>query len=926
MAVRERMLVYSPQDEFLFDIPESQVYDGSIRERINGEHSITITTSFVLDKEQRLLWRDRTGKWREYVISAYDSAHRNGLKTIGTYDGVWSLQHDLQVSQVSRMPGVETPVTAGEALGAAISGTARWAVGTVTIATTGGASMYDMQSWDALKVLLEVWGGEIDARITVGSRGVISRYVDYSQHIGSSVARRRFEFARDMTGIDRIVESGPVACRIVPRGKGEETDAGGYGRKIKIGDVNGGVDWLQNNASAELYRLPDGNGGYEYPTVFVDNGDIEDKQELKDWGLSVLNEYTTPKVTYKADVLQLHAAGMDVNGVSLGDNTLCVDRKFSDTGLKIEGRIVEQVIPLKDKRRVSVTIGYVREPIAVALAREGTGIGERIRRVEEQSGRTTAMVLYELLDVINQQINATGGYTYLVPGIGAVTYDTAVTDPTEGDEASQAVEMRGGTLRFANTKTAGGDWNWTNVITADGYLALAATIARLTTGYIGNVNGNYWNLDTGELRMAAANTTVGNQTLAQYISGNLGLDQQKVFNLLTNNGALQGLYMSNNNLYVNANYIASGYIGNVNGSSYWDLSNGTIVIVNTTKNVNNRYDQMRFGSVTFTDQSGWLNTRTGQQTAVGIMIGDENDYPISAHGRLYLIPNLVSVPSGSSSSGTESVILSRETLKLMSDCGGSRHACISMSGKYVEMNCTYESTVYPGICIESTGVHIYATRNDYTLNNGNTATSFNSAAYFYDSGIRFDKSLTIDGSLYCYGSGGKVGIGSSGRHKDLEVYGDATIWTDFKVHGTKSRVVSTDNYSDRLLYSYETSSPMFGDVGSAIIGDDGTCIVSIDDVFQETVRTDMAYQVFLQKCGQGDLWVSRKMLTYFIVEGTPNLAFDWEVKARQVAYENTRLEDSGMQTEEDIEELDVFDIYNDELNFIMQVESLYEEA
>ena len=99
---------------------------------------------------------------------------------------------------------------------------------------------------------------------------------------------------------------------------------------------------------------------------------------------------------------------------------------------------------------------------------------------------------------------------------------------------------------------------------------------------------------------------------------------------------------------------------------------------------------------------------------------------------------------------------------------------------------------------------------------------------------------------------------------------------------------------------------------------------------------DTAYQVFLQKCGQGDLWVKEKHATHFIVEGTPNLSFDWEVKARQAGFENTRLEDVGkvdMQDESNDERAEaekaVVDSYDDDLGFISkrqeELESLYDD-
>ena len=149
------------------------------------------------------------------------------------------------------------------------------------------------------------------------------------------------------------------------------------------------------------------------------------------------------------------------------------------------------------------------------------------------------------------------------------------------------------------------------------------------------------------------------------------------------------------------------------------------------------------------------------------------------------------------------------------------------------------------------------------------------------------------------------------------------------INGTKSRLVETENYSRRLLYCYETPVPFFGDIGSGVIGDDGFCYVEIDDIFGETARTDFAYKVFLQKCGQGDLWVSKKVQTYFVVQGTPGLAFDWELKARQVDFADLRLENESIKTKLDHEQgfgYRVESAYGDEYGFIQQLEGFAYEA
>ena len=56
------------------------------------------------------------------------------------------------------------------------------------------------------------------------------------------------------------------------------------------------------------------------------------------------------------------------------------------------------------------------------------------------------------------------------------------------------------------------------------------------------------------------------------------LTQQEIFNRLTNNGQLQGLYMSDGKLYINAQYIAAGRIASVDGKSYFDLNTGNAVL------------------------------------------------------------------------------------------------------------------------------------------------------------------------------------------------------------------------------------------------------------------------------------------------------------------------------------------------------------
>ena len=111
------------------------------------------------------------------------------------------------------------------------------------------------------------------------------------------------------------------------------------------------------------------------------------------------------------------------------------------------------------------------------------------------------------------------------------------------------------------------------------------------------------------------------------------------------------------------------------------------------------------------------------------------------------------------------------------------------------------------------------------------------------------------------------------------------IYTD----GEKNRIVKTPDYSKRLMYCYETSAPMFGDVGEGEIGENGETRIYIDPVFAETISAD-GYQVFLQKYGIGECYISERNGAFFTVNGEPGLRFGWELKAKQFDLDQRRLD------------------------------------
>ena len=490
-----RVLVYDRNDSPLFEVTPDELY-GLVRdEQLDGPRSLTITTTHVLQKNQRVLVRDATERWHEYVVEGCDEEHGKGNRPIGTYWCSWSMQHDLELTVVSKMPsgGVST------ALAAVLSGTKRWTAGTVTKIKTASASMYEMGGWEAVAVMCDAWECEVDDEITVDTAGVVSRSMAALEHVGSSTATRRFDYGTDMKSIKRSVDEEPVFARVIPKGMGEETDTGYYGRRIGIESVNGGVPWIENATTAPYLRVPDGEGGYEYPTRYVVNDELDDPAELKAWALANLDEWTAPKVTYGADLCQFQQAGLDANGVALGDEVQVVDRAFGEDGLRIAARVVSLRINELDPADMALVIGDAPANMATGLTTLAGTLSDVKSTVEVMNGgsMTTADYLSRLVDRLNYAINATGGYSYLVPGLGMVTYDVPVADPADPVEASAVVEIRGGTVRIADSKNQDGTWQYKTVFTSGHLAADVVTAAQITTGYIGSSSGTFIDLDNG---------------------------------------------------------------------------------------------------------------------------------------------------------------------------------------------------------------------------------------------------------------------------------------------------------------------------------------------------------------------------------------------------------------------------------------------
>lgn len=371
---------------------------------------------------------------------------------------------------------------------------------------------------------------------------------------------------------------------------------------------------------------------------------------------------------------------------------------------------------------------------------------------------------------------------------------------------------------------------------------------------------------------------------------------ERVFNALTDNGKQEGIYMQNGHLYINASYIKSGQISadlinlkNINVTN----SSGT-----STFAIDN-YGNVTLRPNTFALTNGDTIYSVAEDKA-STALSNANRYTDNALSNLDIgkmsKQEIINVLSDNSSN--KGLYLSNGNVYMNADYINTGELAgwkvgikkLSASGTYGEV--TLDASTGEIYSETNTGIYVpgygtlYGTRirgiNLYTGTVHASSASFNksvSASSVSADSVSASKKVTAGTHIEASGHFYSIGTGT-----DL---------ADLSVRGTKKRILPTKNYGTQAFYCYEMASPMFGDIGEASISEDGTCLIDIDDIFQESTNVRIEYYVFLQKEGDGDCWVDQKEQTYFTVKGTPGLKFAFEVKARQADYEHMRFADAS---------------------------------
>lgn len=483
---------------FLFNNDEKLIgtvspLEGIQNEEINKIQTIecTVVYSELIEKASYIGHKDYSDNriFHLYKIDHVTKTSTTDVKIVGVHTFFDDMESDGYVKDFRptnrELVGVLTTILDGS----------RWQLGNVNIQRRYTGNFYYVTRKEALSKLIEATQIEIKPRLEFSRGKITGRYLDVFTRLGGRNGKV-FVHGRDLLTVSEKKSQGAIYTAVVGRGKGEETDTGGYGRRISFKDVEWrrtsgqpvdkpvGQEYVEIPAMTKLYGFEKGTK----PRIkIVEFQDETDKEKLLRLSYEWLEKNSRMQVEYSAKVL-------NVGNLELGDTVGIFNPKL---GIKYETRVFKVKRNLVNNKLTEFGIGdkVNTSPFSrtIELAKEMKNFqDDTVYWLEKIRERLSDKLINE--DGYNYDLKADNEYK--VPA-GYYSFDKPIDqNPTK------VVYMGAGKIAIADSKKPTGEWNWKTFLDGTGATLDLINTGVLRAGRIQSADGrSYWDLDTGEFHM-----------------------------------------------------------------------------------------------------------------------------------------------------------------------------------------------------------------------------------------------------------------------------------------------------------------------------------------------------------------------------------------------------------------------------------------
>lgn len=343
-------------------------------------------------------------------------------------------------------------------------------VGQVTV--TGENNYTYSVNWvstmDAIsEQLVGKFGGEIQLRDQDGKV-----YIDYLEHIGHGTDTK-IELAVNLKTISREIDETSVITRLYPLGA-KQTDSE---KRLTIGSVNGGKDYIEDSALVAKYGVISGTQTWD---------DVTQASILKTKATAFLKSANKTKKQYKITAVDLSTIDMNFEQFELG----CWYRVVNPLmGIDEDLRIIGITINLDNPEQSELTFGDKFETMTGFMTAKTKSLQTAI---DDSEFRNRQVIDSKIENATKLITGAEGGHVILDPS--EKPERILIMDTADINTCKSCIQLNKNGLGFWKTSDGGSakDGPYTNAWTIDGNLVASFITALTLTGLkINNGSGTF---------------------------------------------------------------------------------------------------------------------------------------------------------------------------------------------------------------------------------------------------------------------------------------------------------------------------------------------------------------------------------------------------------------------------------------------------
>lgn len=343
-------------------------------------------------------------------------------------------------------------------------------VGQVTV--TGENNYTYSVNWvstmDAIsEQLVGKFGGEIQLRDQDGKV-----YIDYLEHIGHGTDTK-IELAVNLKTISREIDETSVITRLYPLGA-KQTDSE---KRLTIGSVNGGKDYIEDSALVAKYGVISGTQTWD---------DVTQASILKTKATAFLKSANKTKKQYKITAVDLSTIDMNFEQFELGCWYRVVNLLM---GIDEDLRIIGITINLDSPEQSELTFGDKFETMTGFMTAKTKSLQTTI---DDSEFRNRQVIDSKIENATKLITGAEGGHVILDPS--EKPERILIMDTADINTCKSCIQLNKNGLGFWKSSDGGSAKNgpYTNAWTIDGNLVASFITALTLTGLkINNGSGTF---------------------------------------------------------------------------------------------------------------------------------------------------------------------------------------------------------------------------------------------------------------------------------------------------------------------------------------------------------------------------------------------------------------------------------------------------